>query len=71
MPMIGIRPTTIPKLTKMWKLPAGAAYDNSYASDFIFKEIMPLVPRGTKPPAARESGDSEKHVVNVTIVFER
>jgi len=59
------------KLTKMWKLASGAAYDNSYAADFIFKEIMPLVPRGTKPPAARESGDSEKHVVNVTIVFER
>ena len=47
----GLSSADAAKLTKMWKLPAGAPYDNSYPSDFISKDIMPLLPGGIKRPA--------------------
>jgi len=65
----GLAAADAARLTRMWKLAAGAPYDNSYESDFIFKDVMPLLPRGTKTPTVRESLDSDKHIVNVTITF--
>ncbi len=67
----GLSPDDASKLTNRWKLPPGAPYDTSYPSDFVGKEILPLVPRGNKPPLVRESRDSGTHVVNVTIAFQR
>ena len=67
----GLSSADADRLTKMWRMPAGAPYDDTYANEFIFKVVMPLLPPGTRPPAARESVDPDKPVVNVTIVFQR
>ena len=58
------------RLKKTWKLQPGDIYDDSYPQSFVTKEVMPLLPHGTRAPSMQTQVDLQKHVVNVKIVFQ-
>jgi outer membrane protein assembly factor BamA len=67
----GVSDADAKRLAKNWKLAAGEPFDDSYTSGFITREVIPLLPSGTRPPLTETSAGSEKHLVNVKIVFQR
>jgi outer membrane protein assembly factor BamA len=67
----GLAEADVNRLRKNWKLPAGVPYDSTYANLYVTNEVVPLLPPGTRRPTAKEAVDPDKHVVDVSIVFER
>jgi len=67
----GVSDADARRLTKNWKLAAGQPFDDFYPQDFITKEVLPLLAAGVRGPSTERSVDSEKHIVNLKIVFQR
>lgn len=69
--VVGLPPTDVDALTKLWRLQAGDPYDEEYARAFQSKDVMALwrARRGAgKPPQMQTQVVGERRVVNVRIV---
>ena len=65
----GVPPGDAAELARRWRLKSGDVYDAEYPTEFYSKEIVPRVPRGTKPPQRQTAIDTPQRLVHVRYVF--